>query len=243
MDPKIQLNDHDGAILSDISQYRRLISRLLYLTLSRLDIAFAVHKLSQFGSKPRMPHLQAVHHLLRYLKAKPGQGLLFSSDSQLHLKAFSDFDWAACPDSRKSATGFCIFLGESLISWKAKKQTTISRSSTEVEYCAMATTVSELTWLTQLLKDFGISLSSPALLFCGNQVAIHIATNPSFHERTKHIEIDCHFVRDQVTAGSVKLMPIRTQHQLADLFTKPLPFSLFYALLSKMAVKDIHSPS
>ena len=243
MDPNIHLNASDGELLSDSSSYRRLIGRLLYLTLSRPDISFAVHQLSQYVSHPRLPHLQAAHHLLRYLKSSPGQGLFFSSSSSLQLKAFSDANWGTCPDSRRSVTGFCIFLGTSLVSWKAKKQTTVSRSSAEAEYRAMAATSSELVWLTQLLSDFGLSLTPPTLLFCDNQAALHIASNPTFHERTKHIEIDCHFVRDKVTAGLIKLMPVRSQHQLADLFTKPLPSPSFHFLLSKMAVKDIHSPS
>ncbi|KAL6342654.1 hypothetical protein AAG906_013060 [Vitis piasezkii] len=189
MDPKVQLNAHDGVIVSNVSQYRRLIGRLLYLTF-------------QFLAQPRLPHLQAVHHLLRYLK--------FTSDT------------------RKSITGFCIFIGDSLVSWKAKKQTTISQSSTEAEYRAVASTTSELFWLRQLLKDFQAPISSPTLLFCDNQVAIHLASNPFFHERTKHIEIDCHFVHDKVTDGFIKLMPLHSQHQLADVFTKALPCFLFY---------------
>ncbi|RVW99848.1 Retrovirus-related Pol polyprotein from transposon RE1 [Vitis vinifera] len=217
MDPKVQLNAHDGVILSNVSQYRRLIGRLLYLTLSPPDITFAVHKLGQFLAQPRLPHLQAVHHLLRCLK--------FTSDT------------------RKSITGFCNFIGDSLVSWKAKKQTTISQSSTEAEYRALASTTSELVWLHQLLKDFQVPISSPALLFCDNQVAIHLASNPFFHERTKHIEIDCHFVHDKVVDGFIKLIPLRSQHQLADIFTKAWPSSLLFPLLSKMAVKDIHSPS
>lgn len=107
----------------------------------------------------------------------------------------------------------------------------------------MAATTSEILWLNQLLKDFSIPISSPNLLFCDNQAAVHIATNPAFHERTKHIEIDCHFIRDHVNIGTIKLMPVRTHHQLADIFTKPLPTSRFFSLLSKMAVKDIFSPS
>ncbi|XP_061366238.1 uncharacterized mitochondrial protein AtMg00810-like [Gastrolobium bilobum] len=243
MDPRLQLNAKDGELLTDPSQFRRLIGRLLYLTLSRPDITFAVHKLSQFMSQPRTTHLQAAHHLLRYLKGRPGQGVLFSSSSSMQLKAFSDADWGGCPDSRKSVTGFCIFLGDSMISWKAKKQTTVSRSSAEAEYRALAATAAELCWLAQLLQEIGFKLNSPAALFCDNQAAVHIASNPTFHERTKHIEIDCHFVRDQVASGIIKLLPIRSHLQLADIFTKSLPSSSLFPLLSKMGVLDIYSPS
>ena len=121
MDPNIHLNASDGELVPDSSSYRRLIGKLLYLTLSRPDIGFAVHQLSQYVSQPRTPHLKDAHHLLRYLKARLGQGLSFSSSSLLQLKAFSDADWGTCPDSRRSVIGFCIFLGNSLVSWKAKK--------------------------------------------------------------------------------------------------------------------------
>ena len=143
MDPKLHLTATDGEILPDITHYRRLVGKLLYLTLSRPDITFAVHKLTQFLAQPRLPHLKAVHHLIRYLKSSPGQGLFFSSTSSsqltaysdacvpLRLKAFSDADWGSCPDSRRSTTGFCIFIGDSLVSWRAKKQNTVSRSSAE----------------------------------------------------------------------------------------------------------------
>ncbi|PON99369.1 hypothetical protein TorRG33x02_049120 [Trema orientale] len=243
MDPKLKLSTTEGDLLPDASAYRCFIGRLLYLTLSHPDITFAVHKLSQFLSRPRLPHLKAAHHLLRYLKHRPGQGLFFSASSSLQVKAFSDADWGSCPDTRKSVTGFCIFLGDSLVSWKAKKQSTISRSSAEAEYRALAATTSEILCLQNLLHDFQLVVSSPALLFCDNQAAIYIASNPTFHERTKHIELDCHFVRDKVSQGSVKLLPIRSQHQLADIFTKPLSSSLLFPLLSKMAVHDIYSPS
>jgi len=174
---------------------------LLYLTLSRPDITFVVHKLSQFLAQPRAPHLYAAHHLLRYLKNSLGQGLFFSASSLLQLKAFSDADWGSCAETRRSVTGFCVFLGDSLVSWKAKRQSTISRSSAEAEYHAMLATTSELVRLKQLLQEFGVSLVAPLLLFCDNQATVHIASNPTFHERTKHIEIDCHFIRDKVTKG------------------------------------------
>ena len=110
MDPKLQLSSTDGVLLLNPSQYQRLIGKLLYLTLSRSDITFTVHKLSQFLSQPRDPHLKAAHHLLRYIKSSPGQGLFFAASSPLQLKAFSDADWASCPDSRRSTIVFAYFL-------------------------------------------------------------------------------------------------------------------------------------
>ncbi|WP_338140430.1 Ty1/Copia family ribonuclease HI [Candidatus Phytoplasma australasiaticum] len=243
MDPNIKLCADEGSLLKDPTSYRRLIGRLLYLTVSRPDITFAVHRLSQFVARPRQPHLNAVHTLLRYLKGSPGQGIFLPASSSFKIRAFSDADWASCPDSRRSTTGFCIFLGDCLISWKAKKQNTVSKSSAEAEYRALAATASEIVWINQLLADLCIPSTSPAVIFCDNNVAIHIASNPMFHERTKHIELDCHFIREKIVCGTIKLMPIRTHLQLADIFTKALSASVFSSLLGKIGVLNITSPS
>nr|XP_023887403.1 uncharacterized protein LOC111999506 [Quercus suber] len=212
MEINLKLSKDEGKLLTDVGMYRRLIGRLLYLTISRLDITYSVHRLSQFMSKPREPHLRAAYRVIQYLKGTSGQGLFFSAQSTLHIKAFADADWAACIDSRRSITGYCVFLGDSLISWKSKKQNTVSRSTAEAEYRAMAVAA-----------------------------AIHIGTNPVFHERTKHIEIDCHIVRDKVQAGVIKLMDIRTQCQIADLLTKALSWNQFSGLLTRMGISNIHS--
>ncbi|CAL9007107.1 unnamed protein product, partial [Prunus brigantina] len=134
--------------------------------------------------------------LLYYLKGAPSQGLLFPSHGSLHLTAYCDADWARCPFTRRSVTGYRIFLGKSLISWKSKKQVTVSRSSAEAEYRSMAATTCELTWLRYLLRDLQVEHNQPATLLCDNKAALYIAANPVYHERTKHIELDCHTVRE-----------------------------------------------
>lgn len=240
MEPRSQLSSK-GQVYKDPSQYRRLIGRLLYLNITRPDISYAFQQLSQYISKPTIEHYNAACHLLKYLKMSPGQGIFFPSTSKLQLKGFCDSNCAKCKDSRRSITGFCIFLGDSLISWKSKKQSTVSRSSAKAKYRVMAMTTSELVWLKQLLQDFDVKITDSALLFCDNDAAVQIATNPTFHERTKHIEVDCHFIREKVVNKTIKLLPFRSAMQLADMFTKSLPASKLLPFMVKMGLKNIYS--
>ncbi|RVW11705.1 Retrovirus-related Pol polyprotein from transposon TNT 1-94 [Vitis vinifera] len=178
---------------------------------------------SQYLFAPRLTHYAAVLRILRYLKGTLFHGLFYSAQSPLVLHAFSDADWAGDPTDRRSTTGYCFLLGSSLISWRSKKQTFVARSSTKAEYRALADTTSELLWLRWLLKDLGVSTSSATPLYCDNQSAIHIAHNDVFHERTKHIEIDCHFICYHLVHGALKLFSVSSKDQLADIFTKSLP--------------------
>ncbi|XP_038896371.1 uncharacterized mitochondrial protein AtMg00810-like [Benincasa hispida] len=245
MDPNLKLSKNEGEFLKadDITCYRRLICRLIYLQISQPDICFAIHRLSQFIHSPTKVQLNAAHHLLRYLKQSPGQGILISPITSFHLKAFVDVDWGSCPDTRRSITGFCIFLGAFIISWKSKKQATVSRSSAEAEYRALASVTSELMWISQLLKDLQVKILMPTTIFCDNQAVIVIASNPMFHERTKHIEIDYHFVQDKIAYGFLKVLPIQSSQQLADMFTKALLTSVLSKLVSKLGIIDIHHPT
>ena len=238
-----RLSSEQGLLLNeeDSSSYRRLIGRLIYLTNTRLDISFSVNKLSQFVSAPTSTHQQTVFQILRYLKNAPGYGIFLPHQNSIHLKAYSDSDWTTCPETKKFFTGFSIYLGESLISWKSKKQQTISKSFSKTEYKAMAATTCELQWLTYLLQDLGVSYTQPTTMYCDNQSTIQIASNQVFHEHTKHIEIDCHIVQEKINVGPLKLLPISSSIQTADIFTKSLPPSTFQLLHSKLGMKNIYS--
>ncbi|XP_047153593.1 uncharacterized mitochondrial protein AtMg00810-like [Vigna umbellata] len=184
--------------LPNPNSYHRLIGKLLYLTNTRPNLCFSVNLLNQFVQSPTNYHYRALQHMLRYIKSSPSQGLFFVVDSHIQIKAFSDSDWATCPNTRRSTTRFCIFLGSSLISWKTKKQNTVSRSSTEVEYRALAATTFEIKWIDYLLQDLSVETITTVVLYCDNKFARHIAHNQSFHEKTKHIELDCHVVHEKI---------------------------------------------
>ncbi|GJV02856.1 retrovirus-related pol polyprotein from transposon TNT 1-94 [Tanacetum coccineum] len=188
-------------------------------------------------------HMQAVKHLLRYLLKSLGKGILLANNSAVELKAYCDSDWASCPMTRRSTTGYCILLGDSPISWKSKKQVVVSRSSAEAEYRAMALTCCEVTWLVNLFKDLGIKYLEPVDLHCDNQDALYIAVNHVFHARTKQIEVDCHFVRDQMKSRKINPSYTYTKSQLADVFTKVVhvPQSNIPGLVDRKLTSDIKS--
>jgi hypothetical protein len=158
------------------------------------------------------------------------------------IVGYSDADWAGSYD-RKSTTGYCTFVGGNLVTWKSKKQNVVARSSAEAEYRAMTSTASELIWIKQLLEDMKISCTEPMRMYCDNQAARHIALNLVFHERTKHIEVDCHFVREKVQARLIETPFVNSQEQLVDILTKALDKRPFERLLIKLGSINIYEPN
>ncbi|KAM1777797.1 hypothetical protein ACFX11_044412 [Malus domestica] len=224
--PNQKLLNHGSPPFPDPGLYRSIVGALQYLTFTRPDVAYSVNQVCQFMHSPLQSHFVAVKRILRYLRGSMSLGLCFKP-GMLDIKAYTDVDWAGDPNDRRSTTGFVVFLGCNLISWSSKKQHTVSRSSTEAEYRAMATTTAEVVWLQQLLKDLHIPCHDIPFLHCDNISAMALATNPVLHSKAKHIEIDCHFVRERVQQGSIMLQFVHSADQHADIFTKGLCFPLF----------------
>nr|KYP37069.1 Copia protein [Cajanus cajan] len=203
------------------------------------EIAFSVNKVSQFMCSPMEEHWKVVKRILRYLKRTVGHGLVFtpaSSTTSFNLTAFTDADWAADPNDRRSTSAVCIYLGPNLVSW-SKKQLLVARSSTEAEYRALAQAVTEVLWIQSLLKELKVHLNTPIVL-CDNQSTIALSHNPVLHSRSKHMELDIFFVREKVLSKSLVVSHIPAQHQYADVLTKALLPKRFLFLRSKLNVAD-----
>jgi histone deacetylase 1/2 len=198
MSDKLSLTDGEVLRGNDSTNYRSIVGALQYITLTRPDIAFSVNKVCQFLHAPTTVHWTAVKRILRYLRGTISLGLRLSKSSSTIVSAFSDADWAGCPDDRRSTGGFAVYVGSNLVSWNAKKQATVSRSSTEAEYKSLANATAEVMWVQTLLDELGVSQSKAAVLWCDNIGATYLSANPVFHARTKHIEVDYHFVRERV---------------------------------------------
>ncbi|KAJ9542459.1 hypothetical protein OSB04_028965 [Centaurea solstitialis] len=217
----------DGEPVPDPTLYRSLAGALQYLTFTRPDIAYAVQQVCLFMHDPRLPYLNALKRILRYLKGTLSYGLHLKASAVDRLVAYSDADWAGCPNTRRSTSGFCVYLGDNLVSWSSKRQHVVSRSSAEAEYRGIANVVAETAWLRNLLLELCCPLSRATVVFCDNVSAMYLASNPVQHQRTKHVEIDLHFVRERVAIGHVRVLHVPPAYQYADIFTKGLPTSLF----------------
>ncbi|RVW34323.1 Retrovirus-related Pol polyprotein from transposon RE1 [Vitis vinifera] len=209
----------------------------------KLGIEKEMSAVSQFMHSPTEEHMEAVYRILRYLKMTPGKGLFFRKTENRDTEVYSDADWAGNIIDRRSTSGYCSFVWGNLVTWRSKKQSVVARSSAEAEYRALAQGICEGIWIKRVLSELGQTSSSPILMMCDNQAAISIAKNPVHHDRTKHVEIDRHFITEKVTSETVKLNYVPTKHQTADILTKALPRPNFEDLTCKLGLYDIYSPA
>ncbi|PKA61094.1 Retrovirus-related Pol polyprotein from transposon TNT 1-94 [Apostasia shenzhenica] len=237
--PIFTLSIKTSPTMNDPLLYRSIIGVLQYVTITRPDITFVVSRACQFMHAPTEDHWTGVKRILRYLKGTILYGPQFHRHSSHTLHAFSDADWAGSPNDRRSTGGFAIFLGNNLISWSSKKQSTVSRSSTEAEYKAIANAIAELVWLQSLLNELHLPVTGTPTLWCDNIGATNLTANPVFHAHTKHVEIDFHFVRERVASHQLKVSYISTKNQLADIFMKPLCWAPYIMEFSWRLVHSI----
>lgn len=238
MSSATKLSRSSGVPLENPTIYSSAVGALQYLTLTRPDITFSVNKLSQFLQNPIDDHWNACKHLMRYLKGTNSFSLCFSPTSSPHFSGFANADWASCIDDRRSTGGHCIFLGTNLLVWSAKKQEVVSRSSAESEYRALANASADIIWLHSLCKELNLPYKPSSQLWCDNQSAIALAFNPVFHARTKHIEVDVHFIREKVLAKQIEVGYVSSEDQIADIFTKPLSEKRFVFLRKRLKLVE-----
>ena len=237
----LRQGEFENKPFGDEKKYRRIVGKLIYLTITRPDICFAVNQVSQQMQAPKIHHWNMVERILRYLREAPGQGVWMGCNKSTEIVGYCDADWAGDRVDRRSTTGYCTFIGGNLVTWKSKKQKVVSCSSAEAEYRAMRKLTSELIWIKGLLKDLGIETTTPITMHCDNQAAIHIASNSVFHERTKHIEVDCHKVRQAVEQKIILPCYTRSEDQLADIFTKAASTKVCEFIHSKLGLVDLPS--
>ncbi|KAL6314915.1 hypothetical protein AAG906_029134 [Vitis piasezkii] len=238
MSTSSSLSLYDGEPLLDPSLNHNIVGALQYCTITRPDISFSVNNVCQFMHSPTTTHWQAVKRILRYLKSTIYHGISLQPSTTSLTCLSMLIGWL--PDDRKSTSGHYCFLGPNLISWSYTKQKVVSRSSAESEYKGLVNAALELIWIETFLNELHILFFTPPVLFCDNLTATHLATHPIFHARTKHIEIDYHFIHDRVLHKSLLVKFTHSEKQIADILTKPLSAPRFQSLRNKLTV--LHSP-
>lgn len=220
------------------SLYRTIVGGLQYVTVTRSDIAYAVNKVCQFTHAPKESHWQVVKRILWYLRGTGHYGLTLSRSSNLKLTAFCDVDWGSDVDDRRSTASYCVCLGSNLVLWSSKKQVVVSKSSTEVEYCSLATVTAKLIWLKTLLIELHLSPTCASVVYCDNLSAVMLASNPILLYRTKHFELDLYFIWEKIQNKELCVHHISSTDQTADVLTKPISFSMSQQCRFKLRVQD-----
>ncbi|GKB54322.1 hypothetical protein Tco_0905075 [Tanacetum coccineum] len=224
----------------DATFYHGMIGSLMYLTSSRPDLIYAVCLCARYQAKPTEKHLQAVKWIFRYLKGTINMGLWYSKDTGMSLTAYADADHAGCQDTRRSTSGSAQFLGDKLVSWSSKKQRCTTILSIKAEYIALSGCCAQILWMRSQLTDYGFQFNKIPL-YCDNKSVIALCCNNVQHSRAKHIDVRYHFIKEQVENGIVELYFVRTEYQLADIFTKPLPRERFNFLIEKLGMRSMSS--
>ncbi|CAN6444973.1 unnamed protein product [Victoria cruziana] len=238
---KMSIKDGDSLGDKEKGAYQRLVGKLIYFTLTRLDITYAVNVVSQFMHAPSNTHMRVVQRILCYLKKNPGRGLLYIKQETVDLEAYTDVDWAESVDGRKSTTGYYIYMGDNLIIYRSKRQFVCAKSSAEAEYLAVAMGVTELLWINTLLHDIGIIPEEPMRLYCDNKVAINLSNNLVLHDRTKLVELDRHFIWEKIDSKKLTLPFVKIQDQIVDIFTKGLSSGDFGKNVCKLGMFDMYT--
>ena len=222
---------------TDPKKYRGMIGSLLYLTASRPDIMFAVCLCARFQSNPKESHLKVVKRIIRYVKGTSSLGLFYPINDAFTLTTYCDADFGGCKTDRKSMSGTCFLLGNSLVSWSCKKQHSIALSTTEEEYMAASSGCAQILWMKQTLSNYNINLDTVPLK-CDNKSAICLSKNSVLHSRSKHIDVRHHFLRDHVESKNISLEYIPTEEQMADILTKPLEQDSYTRIRRSMGICD-----
>nr|GEV58209.1 putative zinc finger, CCHC-type [Tanacetum cinerariifolium] len=221
--------------------HRSFVGALQYLTITRPDLSYAVNQVSQFLHAPTTDHYQSVKRILHYVKGTISFGFTFHRPIQYVILGYFDANWARCLDTRRSTYGYSIYLGGNLVSWSAKKQPTVSRSSCESEYRAMANTATEIIWFTHLLCELHALPPDRPTLLCDNKSALFTIQNPVSHKRAKHIDLDYHFIRELVKSGKLFTKFVPTNLQVADIFIESLSRSQFETFRSMLFLGPLPS--
>ncbi|KAD2804205.1 hypothetical protein E3N88_37582 [Mikania micrantha] len=230
-----QLHMEQDAKLADKEKYQRLVGKLIYLSHTRPDIAYAVGVVSQFMHQPQVSHMEAVWRIIRYLKGTAGHGILFKTNGHLEIQGYTDADWAGSKDNRRSTAGYFTMVGGNLVTWRSKKQKVVALSSAEAEFRGIARGMAEVLWLKKLLTEIGFPPDKAIKVMCDNKAAIQISENPVQHDRTKHVEVDRHFIKEKIEAGIVVLPFVPSEDQVADILTKAVNKNAFNNCLIQLS--------
>nr|GFA95312.1 putative ribonuclease H-like domain-containing protein [Tanacetum cinerariifolium] len=222
------------AKLADRNRYQRLVRKLIYLSHTRPDIAHAVGVVSRIMHQPQVAHMNAALRIVRYLKRTAGHGVLFRSNGHLNIQMYTDRD----KGNRRSTSGYFSLVGGNLVTWRSKKKKVVSLSSAEAEFRGIAKGLAKALWIRNLVSKIGFPPRGSTQIMCDNKAAIQISENPIQHNRTKHVEVDRHFIKEKLEAGIIELSFVKSSDQLADILTKAVGTDMFHKCLSKLNFRN-----